>query len=298
MSKKKENFSMSTPLNPRNKEQPSTYIVQDRNNKEELTRLTLQDQLLTTSMGGVFSEFPDPSIFLRVLDIGCGTGGWIIEAARKYPKMSLVGVDISQRMVSYAQEQAEAQGVQDRVEFRVMDLLRMLEFANNSFDLINIRLGGSFLRTWDWPKALGEMLRLTKLKGIIRVTDQEIMHQSNSPATTRLNEMVLCAFYRAGHLFTQETTGLTAHLPSLLVQHGYAEIQTKAYQLEYRAGTPEGEKYSKDMAQASQTLRPFIQKWGCISEDYDKIYQQSLKERQDPDFHAVWKFLCVWGTKS
>jgi hypothetical protein len=53
---------MSTPTDPR-REHPSTYFVQDRSNEDELTRLQLQDQLVTASMGGVLPEQPDPAIF-------------------------------------------------------------------------------------------------------------------------------------------------------------------------------------------------------------------------------------------
>lgn len=291
---------MPAPLDPHSKEQPSTYIVQDRENKEELARLTLQDHLLTAAMGGVLSEQPDPTIFHRVLDIGCGTGGWAIETAQAYPEMSLIGIDISHRMIEYARQQAEAHHVADRVEFHVMDALRMLEFPNGFFDLVNLRLGGSFLRTWDWPKIISEMLRVTRAGGVIRITDQEFLHQNNSLATTQLNEVVLLAFYQAGHLFSQESTGLTAHLPRLLKQYGCGEAQTKAYALEFRAGTPEGEAYSENLAIASRTLGPFVQKWinlTGIDEDPEALYQRSLEERKRPDFHSRWNFLCAWGER-
>jgi len=99
---------MSTPIDPR-REHPSTYVVQDRSNEEELTRLQIQDQLVTASMGGVLPEQPNPTIFQRVLDVGCGTGGWLIEVAKTYPSISLlVGVDISSKMLDYARTQAVA----------------------------------------------------------------------------------------------------------------------------------------------------------------------------------------------
>jgi ubiquinone/menaquinone biosynthesis C-methylase UbiE len=86
---------MADQTSPR-KEHPSTYIVQDRNNEEELTRLKLQDQMFSAAMGGPLSEQPDPPRFRRVLDVGCGTGGWLIEVARIYPSIELlIGVDES-----------------------------------------------------------------------------------------------------------------------------------------------------------------------------------------------------------
>jgi ubiquinone/menaquinone biosynthesis C-methylase UbiE len=157
--------SMPTPAERHKNEQPSTYFVQDRHNEEELVRLTIQDQMITAAMGGVLPEQADPLLFRRVLDVGCGTGGWIIEAAQKYPTLLLEGIDISQHMIEYAREQAAALHIADRVTFHVMDALRMLEFPAAFFDLVNLRFGISFVRTWDWPKMLREMLRVTRAGG-------------------------------------------------------------------------------------------------------------------------------------
>src|SRR5437764_9490044 len=103
----------------------STYVVQERKyKKDELTRLTIQDQILTTAMGGVLAEQTDPTVFRHVLDIACGTGGWLIKAAQTYPTIEkLVGIDISQQMIKYSQTQAEADQLNERVEFHVMDAL-------------------------------------------------------------------------------------------------------------------------------------------------------------------------------
>ncbi len=288
---------MPNPLESRKNELPTTYFVQDRQSQQELVRLTLQDRLLTTAMGGVLPEQPDPSSFQRVLDIGSGSGSWVIEAAQTYPAMSLVGIDIGARMVEYARAQAAAQKVADRAEFRVMDALRTLDFPDASFDLVNLRLGVSFLRTWDWPRVIGEMLRVTRSGGLIRLTDQEMLQAAATPSFRRCNEMFLCAFFRSGHLFTQESTGLTAHLEPMLKRYGCQLIGTKAYELTFRSGTPEGQAYCDNMAQVFKTAYPFLQKWGCATTGDDMIYQQALNEMQQPDFDTTWRLLSVWGTR-
>src|SRR5690242_21766879 len=109
------------------REHPSTYFVQDKSHENEILRLHMQDQLLTAGMGGVLPEQPDPTLFRTVLDVGCGTGDWLITAAKAYPSMSrLVGVDINKKFIEYASAQAEKQGVSDRVKFQTMDVLRVL----------------------------------------------------------------------------------------------------------------------------------------------------------------------------
>lgn len=286
---------MSDPTNPR-REHPSTYFVQDRSSEEELKRLHIQDQTITASMGGVLPEQPNPAIFQRVLDVGCGTGGWLIEVAKTYPSISLlVGVDVSERMLAYAQEQAEAQQVSDRVEFRTMDALRMLEFPAHYFDLLNQRFGSSYLRTWDWPKLLQEYQRVTRPGGVIRITENDIVTENTSPALTRLNQVFLEAFYQAGHLFTPDSKGVTGELARLLSQHGLQNVQTRAYALEYRAGTVEGQRYY-ETTKLSETLLPFIRKWTRLPEDYPALHQQMLEEMQQPDFVATLSVLTAWGT--
>jgi ubiquinone/menaquinone biosynthesis C-methylase UbiE len=286
---------MPTPLEPWKKEIRGTYVIHD--SEKELSRLTIHGRLMTAIMGGVLSEQPDPTVFRRVLDVACGPGGWVIETAKTYPTMSLVGIDINKEMIKYARAQAEADQIHDRVEFHAMDALLVLEFPPASFDLVNLRLGFGFLRTWDWPKMLSELLRVNRPGGVIRVTEPDIIPQSNSPALTRLFEMSLCALGRAGHLFTQGSTGVIDHLPRLLDQYGCQQVQTKAHAKEYRAGTVEGEAFCEDWTLMFQTIRPFIQKWGCASKDYEVIYQRAVHEMHQPDFLATINLLTAWGSK-
>ncbi len=95
-------------IDPRGQDNPSQYMVEDRSSNPEMIRLMIQDNLFTMGMDGPLSEQADPASLHRVLDIGCGPGGWILEAARLYPHMGLVGIDISWRMIEYARAEAQA----------------------------------------------------------------------------------------------------------------------------------------------------------------------------------------------
>lgn len=286
---------MSTPLDPR-PEHPSTYFVQDRSNEDELTRLHVQDQMVTASMGGVLPEQTDTTIFQRVLDVGCATGDWLIQAAKTYPTMmQLVGVDVSRKMVAYARARAEEEQVSDRVEFLTMDALLMLEFPVDFFDLVNQRLGASYLRTWDWPKLLAEYRRVTRPGGVIRITEGNTI-TCNSPALTRLWDLFLQASYRAGHFFSPDGDSVSSQLERLLRQYGgLPTVQTSSHTLEYHAGTPEGQRLFEDMRLAFRTLEPFLRKWLQLPDDYQETYQQMLREMQQPDFVSIGHLLTAWG---
>jgi ubiquinone/menaquinone biosynthesis C-methylase UbiE len=285
---------MATPLKDQ-EDQPSTYLVHDRSNQEEMNRLHIQDQMFTAGMGGVLPEQTKPERFRRILDVGCGTGGWLIETAQTYPGISsLIGVDISSTMIKYAREQAMTQGVSERVEFYLMDALRMLEFPDKFFDLINQRGGTSWLRTWDWSNLLKEYLRVVRGGGVIRITETENV-TSTSPAFTRFSKLLTQALHQAGYDFHPDAVGVVDALAPLMSRADIQQVQTRSYQLEYRAGTPEWQNFFEDAKHFFSTYLPFLRKWIQIPNDYGEMCQQALQEMQQPDFVAIWHLVTVWG---
>lgn len=286
---------MPTPPEP-TREQPCTYFVQDRSSQEELNRLRLFDHMLTTGMGGVLPEQPDPTAFQRVLDVGCGSGGWLIELAKTTPTCPLlIGVDLSLTFVEDARAQAKAEQVSDRVEFYVMDALRMLEFPTSFFDLVNHRSASSWLRTWDWPKLLQEYQRVCRPKGVVRITEGDWWKVSSSQALARLTDLFQRAAHQAGYYFTPTSDGVTSELERLLQQHGLQQVQTRACLLEYHAGTPEWQRSFETIKLFFRTIVPFLRKWTQVPDDYEDLYQQMLREIQQPDFVATLSLLTAWG---
>ena len=285
------------PITPEPKrEQPSTYVIADRSNQDELSRLRVIDHLFTRGMGGVLPEQPDPTIFSRVLDVGCGTGGWLIELAQTTPTCRLlVGVDASRTFIEYARAQAEAAHVSDRVEFHVADALRMLEFPSRFFDLVNHRAAVSWLRTWDWSKLLREYQRVCRPEGVVRLTEPEWPIAQSSPALLRLTELASQAFYAAGHYFTPTRDGITSRLAHLLQQHGLQQVQSQPHILEYPFGTPDWQSLCEHNRLGFRTIVPFLQKWTQVPGDYEQSYQQMLKDMQQPDFVGTWNLLTAWG---
>lgn len=278
-------------------EQPSTYFVQDRSSQEELKRLQLQSQMLTTSMGGPLAEQENITRFKRILDVGCATGDWLIEIAQEHAStQELVGVDISKKMIDYAQEQAEKRDVAARVEFHLMDALLRLEFPDQSFDLVNQRFAQSFLRTWDWPSVLQEFRRVTRPGGVIRLVECDNV-LSSSPTFAQLGVFTARAGHQAGYRFEMESNGVLNALPRILVQQGIRRVQTRAYDLQYKSGTPECEMFIEDMELFYKTGLPFLKKWTSVPPNYEEMYQTTMQELRDPSFEAHFHVICTWGIR-
>ena len=68
----------------------------------------------------------------RVLDVGCGWGSFAIHAAREHG-VHVTGITLSEPQAALARERAQAAGVGDRVDIRVMDYR---EIAGETFDAI------------------------------------------------------------------------------------------------------------------------------------------------------------------
>ena len=287
---------MTSSPDPR-RELASAYFVEDRNNQEEMTRVRLQDHLLTTGMGGPLPEQADPATFRRVLDVGCGTGDWLIETVRTYPTIELlIGVDISSIMLRYAREQIKDDPrLSQCVEFAVMDATRMLEFQDTFFDLVNERFAMSYLRTWEWRKYLEECARVCRPGGVIRFTESDVW-TSNSQALTQFSTLTFQALYQSDRFFTEDHQGVTAELPHLFKRHLLEDIQTREHIMRYQAGTEQCDLFIQDAIHSMRTLRPFLKKYAPVPDNYDELCQQAQQDMQRPDFEATWRIVTCWGT--
>ena len=125
-------------------EKPGHTYVMDPESPTEMARLMLQDRFITEGMQGIFSERSNLGNIQAILDVGCGPGGWALDVAHTYPDKAVVGVDISTTMITYAQAQATAQRLTN-VTFAVMNALEPLNFAEETFDLVNVRFAIGFV---------------------------------------------------------------------------------------------------------------------------------------------------------
>ncbi|MBI3459521.1 class I SAM-dependent methyltransferase, partial [Candidatus Acetothermia bacterium] len=98
----------------------------------------------------------------RVLDVATGTGVAAFAAAEKVgPTGYVIGIDLSEGILSIAQERASAQKLQ-HVELRPMDAEK-LQFSDKTFDAATCCLG--LMLFPEPPKALADMRRILKPGG-------------------------------------------------------------------------------------------------------------------------------------
>ena len=280
-------------------EQKNYYT--DPENAAEMARLTKQARLLTKAMGGPLAEQHHLERVHDILDLACGPGEWAMETATMYPDKRVTGVDISRLMITYADFQARQHNI-NNVQFRTMDILQPLEFPDQSFDLVNIRLIASFMfrtRERGWPELVQECVRVTRPGGTIRLTDCE-WFVSTSPVCEQYFNLCLQAVRLAGNKFSPDGRHLatTPMLGRFLRDVGCRNVQHKAFAVDCSADADGHQIFYEDMMVFLKLLQPLlVQTKVADQEEVETLYQRSLQAMHQPDFNCLWYFLTAWGER-
>lgn len=103
-----------------------------------------------------------------IVDVGCGPGYLIEEIAREIPQAHVIGVDISQEMLTTASKNLSFLGLGQRAEFRKGEA-QSLPFENESIEYVVSTLS---LHHWSDPsRAFQEIYRVLKPKGQFLIFD-------------------------------------------------------------------------------------------------------------------------------
>ncbi len=97
-----------------------------------------------------------------ILDIATGTGDLAIEAVKQLKPQKVIGVDISEGMLSFGREKMKKLGLEKTIELQTGDSEKLL-FDNNTFDAVIVSFG---VRNFEnLQKGLTDMCRVTKSGG-------------------------------------------------------------------------------------------------------------------------------------
>lgn len=285
-------------------EQPSQYghgYVLNQESAAEKARLLLQDRLLNEAMGGLLPEQKKEHLqkMQHVLDIGCGPGGWVIDVAKTYEHIYVTGIDSSKTMITHAQEEKKLHELKN-VEFEEMNVLQPLRFADSTFDLVNIRSAVGYVPQQDWHRLLKECYRITKVGGILRLTEADTMGLTNSSAYEKHHRLGTQAMWKFGYGFSPDgaTLGITPMLSRLLKEAGYENIGLQPYFFDFSYGTDLYSSYKQNIEFVFEAGRPLLVQAGVVTlGEIEKLYVQMLEEIRDAQFRGVEYFLTAWGRR-
>ncbi|KAG1443212.1 hypothetical protein G6F56_010757 [Rhizopus delemar] len=115
-----------------------------------------------------------------VLDLGCGTGCWVLEMAIEYPEYHFTGIDMADMFPTTIRP--------DNIKFQRQNILLGLPYPDNTFDFVNMRLMLSAFRVTEWPTVIGEIHRVLKQGGVVELMETKFPEKDHVPIVDKVNQ--------------------------------------------------------------------------------------------------------------
>jgi ubiquinone/menaquinone biosynthesis C-methylase UbiE len=101
-------------------------------------------------------------------DVGCGSGNLLVDIAKNFTNLELIGVDISSEVLNLANKRAIESNLNKKIEFK-LGKVEDLPFPDNSIDFLISTLS---LHHWQNPlQAFREFFRVLKNEGTLIIFD-------------------------------------------------------------------------------------------------------------------------------
>lgn len=277
----------------------NTYLL-DSNTAQEMIRLAMQGKAITRVLGLLpptldLATLASEEKALPLLDIGSGPGDWSLDMAAKYgSQVEIIGIDISKRMVDYANQEAELRETPN-VVFQCMNALNLpLPFPDAHFALINMRVCVGFIPRDQWPLLFHECKRLLIPGGLLISTEGEggITTYKN-PATAQVHQWIAQVLWLKGLGFWDgKGTFHGTHLmqPRFFAASGFQQTQRFLFVMD-----------ASDTRENSvillQQIEPLVLQLGVPQAVYDDVSERYQWEMQSPDFVEATYFQVMVGQK-
>src|SRR5579885_3625661 len=234
--------------------------------EEEDFRLNFQHYALYHAIGNHYVAPISPPLPL-ILDVGTGTGIWCMEMARLFPDSVVVGIDLSDRSFKPPS--------QDNCLLRIGNVVSGLPFPDDFFSFTHQRLLVAGITAENWPRAVRELVRVTRPGGWIELVEASRLVEGAGPATARMQELLETVSKTRG--FDGE---IIRHLGDLLQQAGlqHVEMQPIPIPVGDWAGRV-GQMMKRDLLSVVSALKGRYSALAGVSEaEFDQMMQAMAQE--------------------
>ncbi|KAI9255482.1 S-adenosyl-L-methionine-dependent methyltransferase [Sporodiniella umbellata] len=242
-------------------EKSNYWLPKDR---DEQDRLVLQQECYRKLFGGPLPlNIRDSLDFekgVSVLDVGCGPGSWIMDMIKEYPAGTYHGCDI----VDAASKNIKS----GNFTFTEGNVTERLPFDDNTFSFVHTRLLVCGISTNDWPKAVKELIRVTKPGGLIHCVevDLKVSEGKEHPIRKLFNAIETLCIKRG------QNPRIAHDLEKLFVETKSVSIfQISHIRFNFACDTPLSRAFSKNYISLAKELIQEIKPILSISSDEEVV---------------------------
>jgi len=235
-----------------------------------------------------------------VLDVGCGSGGWVIDLAGKYPHITALGIDISAAALADASRVAQLNALPS-VSFQQMDATQPLAFKNRTFDLVHMRSASSFIRPEMWPTVIAELLRVLRPGGWLVLVDYE-QGPTSSEAFNRINMLAMQALRAAKSSLAPATPtiGAAVRLHGFLLNAYLLDVSYAVHAVDFGGqNNVNARSFIEQLLVGSANIKPFLKRLGLIASesDFDVLVERAREELMQPGACGYAFLILAMGCK-
>lgn len=219
-----------------------------------------------------------------ILDVGCGTGRWVLEMARAFPEARVYGVDL--------EWSTPPQKLPPNVSFQQCNVLEGLPYERETFDFVHQRFLAMGVPAAKWSVLLAELLRVTAPGGWIELLEGGDTFVNTGPALS-----LLIKWYRQACRSGGYDPGMVDRLGVHLQQMGLRSVKMETLSVPVGPwGRHEGIMLQKNLLTALPGLFPLLQRYLSIDEVQFNSVMQEIQLEMDT-LHIEYQYYIVYGQK-
>ena len=251
---------------------------------QETRRLDFQHYGLKLLMGTNYKAPLNADRVRNILDVGSGTGRWMLEMSREYPDAYMVGIDI---------ELPEKYIVLPlRCHIEQFNILNGLPFQYDTFQYVHQRLLAGSIPMYVWPMHIQELVRVLSPGGWLELLETGNIFHDAGPATTRL-----LSWWDSGVGRATFDRSFIAALGILLTGYGMQNVHTDTFVFPLgKWGGRGGELMGMNMCAAFKSMKGlFVEQLGVNEKRFDTTLAKIREEWEV--YQTTCEFYNITATK-